>query len=269
MRVSLVIVTFILLNCNLAFSQKPNKIAFRFLYDYYEEPWLQQRVITGIAYHHTSDMGTVIGRWNFSDFILENESFLEKEVSQQLELTAYPKFSEKAYGYFNYGYSPDPLFPLHRSGIELFHALPMDFEASLGGRFLYINNPQNSREIIAYTGYIGKYYGNFWFAFRPFFTEGPHGLAESYNVETRYYFNNGKNYVSVQAGSGLVPDNPLNYQDPVSRNDLKKNHIAAGFKGFISKSFELELRAAYRRDQYQSGKYRDALRGNVSIGYVF
>lgn len=269
MRMLLVIIPFILINCASVFSQKSNKISSRFFYDYYEEPWLQQRVITGIAYHRSTDLGTVIGKWNFSDFIQEDESFMEKDVSRQLELTAYPKFSEKAYGYANYGYSRDPLFPLHRAGIEIYRTLPLDFEVSLGCRFLQIDNPQTSRAIFAYTGYVGKYYNNFWFAFRPFFTEGPHGLAKAYNFETRYYFNNGKNYFSLQAGSGLVPDNPLNYQDHVSNNELKKNHIGAGFKGFIMEYFELELKAEYRRDEYQSKKYRNALRGNVSIGYVF
>ncbi|HSZ72594.1 MAG TPA: YaiO family outer membrane beta-barrel protein, partial [Cytophagaceae bacterium] len=82
----------------------------------------------------------------------------------QVEVDAYPKLGKKTYMYLNTGYSPGPnVFPLFKAGAEIYQGLPKAFEISLGGRYMQFN----TENVFIYTGYLGKYHKDWWFAYRP------------------------------------------------------------------------------------------------------
>ncbi len=85
---------------------------------------------------------------------------------EQYELDFYPKFSEKIYGYLNYGYSDDVIYPKHRAGAELYLNLPKAIEVSAGMRYLAFSS--GSTTIL--TGSFGLYRGNYYFSLRPYIT---------------------------------------------------------------------------------------------------
>ena len=102
----------------------------------------------------------------------------------QGEIDFYPKFSEKAYGYFNIGYSGSPLFPQWRAGAEYFTGFARKWEASLGIRTIF---PQGT-SIIAPTGTIGVYLGRWYTYLRPTLNILPDGVSLSVLWDTRYYW---------------------------------------------------------------------------------
>lgn len=247
----------------------PNRLGFRTYYAFHREPGLYRRINTGIEYQRKTDAGVFIGRINFADMVLKTETVLETQVSRQYQVTAYPFFGENSYGYLDYGYARDVMFPSHRAGAEYYQGLPAGFEISAGMRYLDFNNGKTRSRAVSYTAYLGKYYHNYWFAFRPFFTNLSSGSTKSYNIEIRRYFAKGQNYFTIIAGTGFVPDNPLNHDPGVSYPDLQKKHIAAGFKGFIVHRIGLHLLLEYRREQYRQQSLRNGFRIKMDMAYAF
>ncbi len=116
----------------------------------------------------------------------------------QYEIDAYPLIGDRGYAYLNYGYSDDPLFPKHRFGAEIFQGLTGGWEVSAGVRHL-----QFDEEVTLFTGSIGKYWGNRWLAFRPYFRSKDGELSASGRLSLRRYGDGGReDYWEVAVGGG-------------------------------------------------------------------
>ena len=109
----------------------------------------------------------------------------------QFELDLYPRITKGFYAYLNGGYSSSSIFPKYRLGGELYKSLPFSFEISAGIRYLDFSSTQ----VYIYTGYLGKYYKNYWFSFRPFFTLKPSGVSFTGIWIVRRYLEDAENYI--------------------------------------------------------------------------
>lgn len=145
------------------------KMSLRYRYDHFDRgkrnygPWHM------FSFDLSKKMkwGSIIARTNYA-----NRSFGSSAKSgTQFELDLYPRITKGFYAYLNGGYSSSSIFPKYRFGGELYKSLPFSFEISAGIRYLDFLSTQ----VYIYTGYLGKYYKNYWFSFRPFFTSKPSG----------------------------------------------------------------------------------------------
>ncbi len=114
----------------------------------------------------------------------------------------YPKFSKKFYGYLNYGFSEDAIYPRHRAGTELYWNLPKALEVSAGMRYLAFAN--SSTTIL--TGSVGWYKGNYYLSLRPYVTPTGQSTGVSGNVLGRRYFKHKLNYLGASLGVGYAPE---------------------------------------------------------------
>jgi len=140
-----------------------------------------------LSYERVTKYGKVIPRINYSNRL--------EITGVQYEIDAYPIFSEKIYGYVNYGYSDDLTFPNHRIGAELYTNLPKALEASAGVRYLDFREST----ALVFTGSLGMYKGDYYFSLRPYLTPG--NTADPLNLSglllARRYLKDANNYLEV------------------------------------------------------------------------
>ena len=123
------------------------------------------------------------------------------EIGAQVEVDLYPKIMKGLYAYVNFGVSNSFLFPDFRYGAELYQSLPNSFEISAGFRSLKYSSTTN-----IYTGSVGWYTGNNYWAFRPYFTPGESGTSTSGTLTYRRYRSDADNYLGVSVGMGFSPE---------------------------------------------------------------
>lgn len=122
----------------------------------------------------------------------------------QAEVEAYPRAGRVGYLYIAAAVSPHKavFIPL-RAGLELFSSPTRAIELSGGARLFQVS----SRSIVAYTGSIGGYRGNYWYAFRPYVVKQGGTLSTTGQISLRRYWAGRYDYVGmyVSATRGTDP----------------------------------------------------------------
>lgn len=112
----------------------------------------------------------------------------------QGEVEAYPRVGRVGYIYAAAAFTPhkEVFVPL-RAALELFSSPRPAIEVSGGARFFHAS----SRTIVAYTGSIGGYRGNYWYAFRPFVVPDTGGVSITGQASLRRYWAGRYDYVGM------------------------------------------------------------------------
>jgi len=169
-----------------------NTIGLRAAVDLYSEVFDPMQLHT-LKYSRQTKYGSFIAKVNFSRRFQEN--------GMQFELDLYPKIANGLYAYLNVGFANTFLFPDFRYGAELYKSLPKSFEISAGFRAL-----KYSSTTTIYTGSIGWYTGNSYWAFRTYITPNDNGVSKSGTLNYRKYRKDADNYFSVAFGMGYSPE---------------------------------------------------------------
>lgn len=141
-----------------------------------------------------TNYGSVIGRMNYANRFNSH--------GLQPELDFYPSITDGWYGYLNVGYTTSTLFPEWRFGAELYMSLPRGFEASAGFRHLIFRGSS----VTIFTGSVTKYYGNWMFTARPYFTPSDVGVSRSLNLLMRRYYGGPGTFITLRGGFGFSPE---------------------------------------------------------------
>ena len=200
--------------------------------------------------------GTVIGRASVAKRF-GKEGF-------QYEIDAYPRIRSGTYAYLNFGVSYSPLFPSRRYGVELYQKLPKSFEFSAGLRYLEFSS--SSPKII--TGSIGKYYKNYWFSLRPYFTPKSYGTSTSVNLTIRNYIKNANNYISLTVGMGVSPDERGRFVNEESLYQLKSYRASLGIQKTLSPLMRMRFKMGYFLEELQFSLGDFSSRYNFSVGLI-
>lgn len=137
-------------------------------------------------------------------------------VGLQAEAEAYPRVGRVGYLYVAAAVSPhDSVFVPLRAALELFSSPTRSIELSAGARLFQVS----SSSIIVYTGSIGGYRGNYWYAFRPYVVKEGGSLSSTGQLSLRRYWAGRYDYVgmyvSATRGTNLTADDPTRIQrDP-------------------------------------------------------
>lgn len=121
----------------------------------------------------------------------------------QPEWEWYPSLSKRTYAYLNYGFSQSVLFPRHRIGAEMYTVVLRHGEASIGMRHLMFGA---TNRVWTLTGSCGHYGKNYWISFRPSLTASYSTLTGGLQLSLRRYLGGKKDYLGMQLGTGLFPD---------------------------------------------------------------
>lgn len=248
-----------------------NKFSLNYIYDRFERkdsdygPWH----LLSVGISRKFSFGTLIGKANFA-----NRSFGTNHYSGvQFNVDAYPKFMEGLYSYWNIGYSSSSIFPKYRAGAELYKSLPLNFELSLGLRYLSFSES----EVLIYTGYLGNYYKNYWLSFRPFVTSKPSGISFTGIFMVRRYWGNARNYlrrywstaatyVTFYFGYGSTPQEIYYLEDIERLNSFK---VGFNIQKMITQNFSVKSRFKFEREEFRVGKMGNRFSLSVSLHYFF
>lgn len=127
----------------------------------------------------------------------------------QGEVEAYPRAGRVGYLYAAAAISPhEEVFVPLRAALELFSSPTASIELSGGARLFRAQ----SRTIVAYTGSLGGYRGNYWYAFRPYVVKQSGSLSTTGQLSLRRYSAGRYDYVgmylSATRGSDPTVDDP-------------------------------------------------------------
>lgn len=242
-------------------ESRVNKISFNYGINAFDDsnPWTFSSV--SIA-RKTSGFGSIILRYNYARRFDQD--------GHQIEIDAYPSIAKGIYVYFNAGISNKKNFPFSRITAEPYFKLPAGFEMSIGVRYLNFDHNRifalDSNKVLIYTGTVGKYLGNFWFSVRPYFTPGKDGWSKSVYLTVRHYFGNPDNYLSLNLGTGMSPDEQQYAFDP-GASYLKSKKVSIDYQQKIAQRFILSCGVGYAREGIQIDTKRT--RYSLDLGFSF
>lgn len=134
----------------------------------------------------------------------------------QGEVEAYPRVGRVGYLYVAAALSPhEQVFIPVRAALELFSSPTRSIELSAGARLFHVA----SSSVMVYTGSIGGYRGNYWYAFRPYVMKQSGALSTTGQLSLRRYWAGRYDYVgmyvSATRGTSPAADDPTRIQrDP-------------------------------------------------------
>lgn len=209
------------------------------------DPW---HLVTGEVSRRTR-AGTLVARVDFA------ERFGMTGV--QVEADAYPRISERLYGYVNVGHSGAEIFPEWRYGAELYGSLPGGFEASAGFRRLEFDEV----DVTLYTGSVSRYVGNWYLSARPYVTAGDDESVASGTVLARRYYDRGRSFATLTVGAGTTPS-----ESPVLIDYQRANTVRVGGYGTTALGARLGLRWSLGWEHEELTQTVDRTRVNVGVG---
>jgi YaiO family outer membrane protein len=184
----------------------------------------------------------------------------------QIEVDYYHLLAHSAYLYANYGYGINrDLFPHHRMGLEYFFSFYTTFEASLGARYMSFG----SNDVYIVTGHLGKYFDRIWLSVRPYYVFHKIQNTLSTALNFRYYGKKPLNYWGLQLLYGNSPDERYAISQLQENLTLENYRLKIERNMSMSQSFELKLAAAYAKEEYISGEYRDRFTFELLLKHKF
>ncbi len=163
------------------------------------------------------------------------------------------------YAYINLGYSPFKVFPEYRLGGELYKNLVYGFEISGGVRYLNFS----TSDVLIYTGSLGKYFKDYWLAFRPFLTSMSSGHSISGVLFFRNYFIDSDNYVGFLLGYGSSPVDVIFLEDIERRNSFK---TGIEIQRKIAHVLLINLRFRYEREEFREDWFGNRFIFELDLG---
>lgn len=235
-----------------------NKFRIAYTFDYFDkefnrDPWQ----LIAFSYGRKTKLGTVIARVNYA------RRFGGQGI--QYELDAYPKLGENSYGYLNYGFSSDGLFPKNRYGAEWYHNFPHAFEGSIGFRLLDFG----SSGVDIYTATFGKYVSNYWISLRSYVTPDPSGTSVSGALSARRYFSDSENYIGLKLSYGVSPDDNRKPIDSEKNLTLKTRSARVEFNHLINQIWIFSTGFNIGNEQLQPGNYSGYYSFDLGISRLF
>ncbi len=133
----------------------------------------------------------------------------------QAEVEAYPRVGRTGYLYAAAAISPhEEVFVPLRAALELFGSPRLAVELSAGARLFRAS----SQTIMAYTGSIGGYRGNYWYSFRPYVVRQSGALSTTGQLSLRRYWAGRYDYVGMYVSATRGTDPTLDDPSRLSRD---------------------------------------------------
>lgn len=172
-----------------------NKVGIRYDYASFDKQFADPWHFVSLDYTRQTRSGAYTVRVNYANRF--------KQEGIQYELEAYPIISKTFYTYINIGYADKAgILPKWKGGASLYANLPKAFEAAVGIRFLYFTSNN-----LIYTLHLAKYYKNFLFGAQTYLAPVNANISQTYSILARYYYGDIDDYIGINIGAGISPDN--------------------------------------------------------------
>lgn len=196
------------------------------------------------------DIGTLQLKYNQTDRLTKRDS--------QYGFEFYPHLWQKAYGYFDFSYSPKAVhFPRTSYLFELYQGLPPSLEVSVGYRRMNFED----RGVSIYLGSVGYYFGNYYPCLRWYYAPEDEGAGFSWIMSLKRYFSD-DSYLSLGYGQGSRPFEIATIEDI----SVTKSWIfVAEWDWYFLRSIRLKVQYMHRNEE--DGPTRNSI--FVATGYRF
>jgi len=231
-------------------------------FDYFSLPYTRFWQVFSAGAGHRFNWGPAAAAINMGNLITDDATGISA-TEFQVEVEAYPRFSDKNYAYVSYAYSPGTYFPTHRAAFELWQILPEGFAISGGINYYYFD-----RNIFIGLVSIEKYAGKYWFSGKCFVYFKDDGPRTSYYINARRYFND-FDYLQLTLGTGTAPDEPFGIREDINR--LGANSIRLAYNFNVKGKLNVKIGAGYSREEYDAEggtAQRDRFEGFVNLVYA-
>lgn len=233
-----------------------NAVSLTYDRTHFDQQFADDWQVASLEYKHNMPFGALLGRVNYANRFAKS--------GWQFEGEAYPSISKKLYAYAGLSYANDvPVFPRWRTGGTLYYNFARSWEAE--GGFRYLNFDQN---IWMGTAGLSRYAGAWLLNVRSFFSIDAPMNSQSFFFKAQRYLKNEKDYVWLQVGSGISPDESRNVQLNAT-SQLVSRRMTAGAKLSLNARMQLLLSAGYARDEYQSKTFGNQYTGSAGISCRF
>jgi YaiO family outer membrane protein len=229
-----------------------NRIGVSYAYTHFDKQYPDPWNLMSLEYSRVMGSRSATVRMNYANRF--------KKDGLQFEAEAYPRFSKTFYTYVNLGFSADTsLFPRWRGGFSLYANLPNSFEAEAGTRVLHFSATK-----WLYTLYLGKYYRNFLFGVRTFLSASGNNIAQSYNLMTRYYYGGVEDYIALNIGTGLSPDDRASTILLNSKYKLRSTRASAACRKSFRGGNVISLNAGWIGSEYRLNEKGNQFEAGIS-----
>ena len=205
------------------------------------EPGLDPWHWVSIEHKESFSFGPVIFKVNYANRF--------QNTATQVEVESYPTLRKGTYLYTGMGFSNSDLFPSFRLGLEVFQALPRDYEASLGFRYLQVPD----KNIPIYVSSLGKYWQSYWFNATTYLSPSNSSLSKSWILKVRKYLSNPANHFELYVGSGVSPDANLGGEEI---SFLGSRSFGSTYKRLLNSKYDLTVGVQFSNLETRVGAYR-------------
>lgn len=247
-----------------------NTLSWETSFEFFRKPYDSRLYLNDLAYTRRTGIGAVTANFYMADLVLNEEHLLSKGVDKLFEFTAYPVLGKKNYAYVSYGFSGSKLLPRQKAGLEIHQKLNHVFDVSLGTRFMQFHvNPDSLLNIYILTASIDKYYRNYWFRLRAYFTPHTSGWDHSLFLTIRRYFNIADNYVNLDFSMGNTITRLNDYLFPLEVYRLNSVNFIFTGQYRLNTSWSLKGAVGLKNTQYDPNNYRTAFFSSIRLNFSF
>ncbi len=234
-----------------------NSIGFTYEYYYFDKQFSDPWHLASLDYRRQTKIGSMGAHINYANRF--------KKSGVQYEIDGYPRIMKHLYAYFSLAYSADVgVFAKYRGGSSLYVSLPKSYEAEVGFRYLYFSNAT-----WIYTFAAGKYYKNWYLLARTYLTPGNKNISQSYNLTGRYYFGGANDFVALELGTGISPDESRSDILLNSTYKLVSKKVTANYRHAIRNKYILSLSAGWVNQEYRPKTKGNQLDAGIGLQLRF
>lgn len=229
-------------------QKQKNEIGVGYLNSTFSNPGAPPWHFLYIQYKRDFERIAVIGRTNYG--------YLFGQSATQAEIDLYPKVGRNSYFYFNGGISDGKsVFPLFRLGAE-FYTESNQWSSSLGARYLHFNQAK----VTMLTGHIGRNFGEYFIAYRPFAVTLSNDWFLSHIINIKKTFESKESFVQLDLQYGAVP-----YYFFVSNDFIRTNayRVGVNWRFRIKNNLFLQPIFMYEWEEFVPTNFRN--RYNVQL----
>lgn len=249
-----------------------NGMSAEYTFNRYKLPIVQSWNMFGVKYYLSDKRGTLIGSLNTGFYRTDTTAVVNKP-GIQFELDAFPVFpNKKSYLHINLGLSPSSIFARQKLGLHGFYEFRKDWEISGGFNYMNYRDSTDTVKVFIADAAISHYFKNYMASGGISFAPANGKLAQGYALTLRRFLKTPEDWIQISVGTGLYPDNPLNYlYDPtyLPNQALKNYYVLFAGRYWFTQKLIGRIYAGYQYEEYRQTLFRNTLTLNLALIFLF
>ncbi len=249
-----------------------NGVSLEYTLNKYEIPARRSFNMLSMRYYRSNQIGTLIGSVNAGYLASDSTQFMQG-AGLQFEIDAYPVVPlKKRYFHLNYGFSPSPLFARHRFGAHVYNSVGQGWELSAGFNYMIYRGTADTINVFIADFGAAKYFNDLMVGLNVSLSPNLGKIAQGYTFTLRKFFNTPDDWVQFSIGTGLYPDNPLNYYDDplyIPNQLLNSYNFLFAVRYRFAEKWIGRIYAGLQYEEYLLNSFRNITNLNLALIYLF